>query len=103
MCVFNQTAVPFGMAVLTLIREPQNGKKMIRMENRIAAISILVSDGDSVEKPNALPHSYGEYVIGRMKIPCRQRGVNIICLAIDAPAAVRPPFITACSAYDAGS
>ena len=55
------------------------------MENRIAAISILVSDPASVEALNAILHSYGEHIIGRMGIPYRQRGVSIICVAIDAP------------------
>ena len=80
------------------------------MENRIAAISILVSETDSVEKLNAILHTYGEYIIGRMGIPYRQRGVNIICLAVDAPADVingltgkigRLPGVTAKAAYTA--
>ena len=55
------------------------------MENKIAAISIIVSEPDSVEELNALLHGCSEYIIGRMGIPYRQRGVSIICIAIDAP------------------
>ena len=55
------------------------------METRIAAISILVSDPDSVEKLNALLHEYSRFVIGRMGIPYREKNINIICLAVDAP------------------
>jgi len=34
---------------------------------------------------NDLLHQYSEYVIGRMGIPYRTRGINIISIAIDAP------------------
>ena len=55
------------------------------MENRVAVISIIVEKWESVEKLNALLHTYGEYIIGRMGIPYRARGINIISVAIDAP------------------
>jgi len=56
------------------------------MENRIAAVSIIVSDPEAVEELNQLLHAFGEYIIGRMGIPYRKRGVSIICIAVDAPA-----------------
>lgn len=55
------------------------------MASRVAVISIIVEDGSSVEELNNLLHSYGEFIIGRMGIPYRQRGINIISVAIDAP------------------
>ena len=55
------------------------------METRIAVMSIIVENGNSVQETNALLHEYSEYVIGRMGIPYRQRGINIISIAIDAP------------------
>ncbi len=48
-------------------------------------MSIIVENGDTVEKLNAILHEYGEYIIGRMGIPCRSRGINVIAIAIDAP------------------
>ena len=54
------------------------------METRIAVMSIIVEDRDAAEKINGLLHEYGEYVIGRMGIPYRKRGVNIISVALDA-------------------
>ena len=57
------------------------------METRVAVISIIVENPDMVEKLNALLHEYGEYVIGRMGIPYRKRGVSIISVAMDAPQA----------------
>ena len=55
------------------------------METRIAAISILVEDPASVEALNALLHDYAPHILGRMGIPYREKGVSIICLAMDAP------------------
>ena len=48
-------------------------------------MSIIVEDMDSVGKLNELLHKHGEYIIGRMGIPYRQKGVNIISIAFDAP------------------
>ena len=58
------------------------------METRVAVISIIVENSDMVEKLNGLLHEYGEYVIGRMGIPYRKRGVSIISVAMDAPQAI---------------
>lgn len=55
------------------------------METRIAIIGIIVENPDSVEQLNALLHEYAPYVIGRMGIPYRQRGISIISVAVDAP------------------
>ena len=55
------------------------------METRVASISIIVEKGASVTKLNDLLHEYGEYIIGRMGIPYRQREISIISVAIDAP------------------
>ena len=55
------------------------------MENRVAVISIIVEKGEAVSALNSLLHEYSEFIIGRMGIPYRERKINIICLAIDAP------------------
>ena len=55
------------------------------MENRIAVMGIIVEDVDSVEALNSVLHDYGAYIIGRMGIPYRDRGLNIVSIAIDAP------------------
>ncbi len=55
------------------------------MSSRVAVMSIIVENDETVEKLNAVLHAYGPYIIGRMGIPYRQRGVNIISIAIDAP------------------
>ena len=55
------------------------------METRVAVMSIIVEKEETVEALNRLLHDYGGYIIGRMGIPYRQRGINIISIAIDAP------------------
>ena len=55
------------------------------MEKRIAVIGIIVEKTEAFEKLNALLHEYADCIIGRMGIPYRQRGVNVISIAIDAP------------------
>lgn len=55
------------------------------MESRIAAISIIVEDPDSVEALNGVLHEYSACILGRMGIPYREKNLSIICLALDAP------------------
>ena len=55
------------------------------METRIAVIAIVVEDRESTSKMNAVLHEYAEYIIGRMGIPYRTKGISIISVAVDAP------------------
>ena len=55
------------------------------METRVAVMSIIVENSDTVESMNKLLHEYGSYIIGRMGIPYRAKGIFIISIAIDAP------------------
>lgn len=55
------------------------------METRVAVLSIIIERPEAVDSLNALLHEYRDYIIGRMGIPYRQKGINIICVAMDAP------------------
>ncbi len=55
------------------------------LETRIAAVSILVEGSESVETLNAVLHDYSPYILGRLGIPYREKGVSVICLVLDAP------------------
>lgn len=55
------------------------------METRVAVIGILVEEPKSAESINAILHRYSSYILGRMGIPYREKNVNIISIAIDAP------------------
>ena len=54
-------------------------------ENRIAAVSIIVSDRSASEKINAALSAYGEYISGRMGIPYKEKGVSVLSVVLDAP------------------
>ena len=56
------------------------------MQTRVAVMSIILEDSACAEAVNAVLHQYGQYIIGRMGIPYRARGVNIISIVLDAPA-----------------
>lgn len=84
---------------------------MEQTENRIAVIGIVVENPDSVETLNEILHEYRDYIIGRMGIPYRQRSLNIISIAVDAPQPVisamsgkigRLPGVSSKAAYAAG-
>ena len=85
--------------------------KEAKLETRIGAISILVEDPESAEALNAVLHEYASCILGRMGIPYREKGVNIICVAVDAPTDVinaitgkigRLPGVSAKAIYSRG-
>ncbi|MBE6902358.1 MAG: iron-only hydrogenase system regulator [Ruminococcaceae bacterium] len=57
----------------------------MQTETRVATIAMIVENAESVEEINTLLHSYSQYIIGRMGIPYRERGLNIINVVLDAP------------------
>ena len=54
------------------------------METRIALIGIIVEDINATEKLNSILHEYGEYIIGRMWIPYREKKISVISIVVDA-------------------
>lgn len=82
-----------GSCIAIILRAPARAhfllfRRAMAMENqdkRLAMIAIVVENFDSVEKLNKLIHENGEYIIGRMGIPCRDREVSLISVAMDAP------------------
>ena len=55
------------------------------MDTRVAIIAIIAKSSEPAEEINSLLHEYGEYIFGRMGVPYREKGLNIISVAIDAP------------------
>ena len=55
------------------------------MESRVALIGIIVEKSESAEKINAILHDYAPYILGRMGLPYREKGISIISIAVDAP------------------
>ena len=55
---------------------------LLSQHNHVTAVDIIP---EKVEMLNDLLHEYSAYIIGRMGIPYREKGINIISIAIDAP------------------
>ena len=54
-------------------------------DTRIAMIAIVVEDRECTSALNEVLHEYGQYVIGRMGIPYREKAISLISVAVDAP------------------
>lgn len=55
------------------------------MENRVSVISIIIKEEQAAGAVNELLHEFRQYIVGRMGIPYRERGVSIISVVLDAP------------------
>lgn len=60
-------------------------ERRIVMENRIALLGIIVENKEVTDRLNDILHEYADYVVGRMGIPYRERGISIISVVLDAP------------------
>ncbi len=54
-------------------------------ETRVAVMAIIVENDEAVEELNGVLHEYSQCIIGRMGVPYRARGINVMSIAIDAP------------------
>lgn len=54
-------------------------------DSRIAIISIILESTEESEALNDILHEYRNYIVGRMGIPYRKKGLYLISVAIDAP------------------
>lgn len=55
------------------------------MQTRLAVMSIVVEQLEAAEAINHLLHEYAPYILGRMGIPYKARGISLISVALDAP------------------
>lgn len=55
------------------------------MDTRIAIIGIIVENLDISAQINDILHQYAQYIIGRMGLPHRTRGVSVISVVVEAP------------------
>lgn len=62
------------------------------METRVAVVSIILENSQSVEEVNKLISDTSDYVVGRMGIPYKRRGLSIISVVLDAPQDVVSAF-----------
>lgn len=54
-------------------------------DNRVALIGIMLQNNSVSEQVNAILNEYSQYVVGRMGLPYRQKGVHVISVVVDAP------------------
>ena len=55
------------------------------MDTRVAVISIIVENESATAQLNELLSGFSDYVIGRMGVPYKERGLRLISVAVDAP------------------
>ena len=55
------------------------------METRVAILSFIMENPNSVDPLNQLLHEFREFIIGRMGLPYKEKNISIICVAMDAP------------------
>lgn len=55
------------------------------MENKISVISIIVEEMEATSIINSILHDFGQYIVGRMGLPYREKNISIICVVVDAP------------------
>ena len=58
------------------------------LEKRLAIISIIVEDRGLSSEINSLLSKFGDYIVGRMGIPYKEKDVSVICIVVDAPAEI---------------
>lgn len=55
------------------------------METRVAIVSAIVENFQSIDEFNAILHEFGDYIIGRMGVPYRAKNISVVSVVIDAP------------------
>ena len=63
-------------------------ENVVQAETRIAVVSILVTDRTVSDKVNAVLSAYGDWVLGRMGIPYKEKKVSVLSVVLDAPVEV---------------
>lgn len=54
-------------------------------DKRLAILGIFVRELSNSDAVNALLHEYGGYIVGRLGVPYRERGLSVISVIVDAP------------------
>lgn len=54
-------------------------------QTRIAIVSVIVTDKTVAGQVNALLSEFGDYVLGRMGLPYKEKGVSVLSVVLDAP------------------
>lgn len=53
------------------------------MGKRIGVVGIVIEDLSHITEVNEILHQYGDIIVGRMGVPYKERGVNVISIIVD--------------------
>lgn len=53
------------------------------MDKRIGVVGIVIEDISHVNEVNDILHQYGSIIIGRMGVPYKEKGINVISIIVD--------------------
>ncbi len=53
------------------------------MDKRIGVVGIVIEDLTHISEVNEILSEYGNIIVGRMGIPYRSQGVNVISIIVD--------------------
>ncbi|MDR0425903.1 MAG: iron-only hydrogenase system regulator [Clostridiales bacterium] len=56
-------------------------------QNRLAVVAIIVEAAAAAPRVNEVLHGMRDHIAGRMGLPYRERGISVISVVMDAPAA----------------
>ena len=56
-----------------------------KKDNRIAVVRVLIADRSVSDKVNGFLSEYGEWILGRMGIPYKEKEVSVLSVVLDAP------------------
>ncbi len=73
--------MPYALSMLPFGRKG----RFFMSEKRLAVISLIIEDREQSAAINAVLSSFGDYIVGRMGVPYKERGVSVICVIVDAP------------------
>ena len=71
--------------LFSVVPRVEEAKMETAEENRIALAGIIVEDPAAANEVNRILHDFSQWIVGRMGIPYRSRGVSIISVVLDAP------------------
>ena len=60
-------------------------KEIFMSEKRLAVVSIIVEDRVASAEINSLLSQFGDYIVGRMGVPYREKKVSVMSVIVDAP------------------
>lgn len=52
---------------------------------RVALVGIMLQNNTAADQVNTILGEYGQYIVGRMGLPYRQKNIHVISVVVDAP------------------